>query len=663
MQVTFSSILKSIGLAPKASPPVNYAKVVSSFYNPLQTPGVVFTSTGPVSVGSGSGYDKPIYISGGGGSTPSIDNLAIQEQQRQQALLDLENARRVAEEKARQQQEAQRQAQLQQQQAYQYQIQQQQQQQVLQRSSLQNIQPTQATKIFLASEYQQRGYSPYEAKILTKQVGMAGLNLSREESQKAIDVYASKHIPEVAIASGFLGAETSSEYQDRLAREQYEKNLKYSIGGDYPSMVRKAFTQAGTKFFSGVSDIYAGITKQQKLPQELKEQGGRTLGTAFLWAGFAPLMKTGTAGEDFEAIGELYGKKKKKQQLISEGRFSELGPELEKISVEKDIFTAKVERELILKTSFKEQKKYLKDLYKNFVRTPEQEAGFRLLVSGLKEKNILKDIVIDISKGGSVITGTPRAYYNVKETLSQIPQMKNIGGITGITSFFKTIKEPPLKITTSNLYDTGSIASLKTSISTQTGKSRQKQEQKELQKTEQALKTIQLQTPSLSQALKQPQKQRQQERQITQQIQKQVTGSLYKQPTQGRERKRFGLYIPFGKNKLMQTGGLFTTSVRRRGKFRPVGIFSSYNKAMEKGLFSTKTTLARSFRITGTPGGAQIPKGFYLSRKEPRVFIQKRKFSLSAPTEKSEIKYFRNLMKMPKQSKSSKKKKGGKRKK
>lgn len=102
----------------------------------------------------------------------------------------------------------------------------------------------------------------------------------------------------------------------------------------------------------------------------------------------------------------------------------------------------------------------------------------------------------------------------------------------------------------------------------------------------------------------------------------------------------------FSFKKVMQMPkGVFSVSVRRGGKFRPVGIFESYQKAFQKGVSVSDLTLARSFKVSGTSGGTQLPKTYYRSGREPGVIIQKRKFSLSAPTEKSEIQYFRKLFK------------------
>lgn len=102
---------------------------------------------------------------------------------------------------------------------------------------------------------------------------------------------------------------------------------------------------------------------------------------------------------------------------------------------------------------------------------------------------------------------------------------------------------------------------------------------------------------------------------------------------------------------------IFNVQIRRRGKFLNVGSFSSYNDAWNKGLSSVSKNLARSFRISGTPRAAILSNRVYQSRKEPGVFIQKARYSLSAPTEKSEIKFFRNLLsnKQPRVSRRKKK--------
>ena len=72
-----------------------------------------------------------------------------------------------------------------------------------------------------------------------------------------------------------------------------------------------------------------------------------------------------------------------------------------------------------------------------------------------------------------------------------------------------------------------------------------------------------------------------------------------------------------------------------------MGSFSSSLGAYQKGKSVVAKTLAASFKITGKD--LRLPKssGIYRSKKEPGVFIEKRKFRLSKRGEKKEIKSYR----------------------
>lgn len=88
------------------------------------------------------------------------------------------------------------------------------------------------------------------------------------------------------------------------------------------------------------------------------------------------------------------------------------------------------------------------------------------------------------------------------------------------------------------------------------------------------------------------------------------------------------------------SSGKFIVSVRRRGKFQAVGVTKDVRKAFAIGERVTRTTLARTFKISGLDKVDKVPKGFYgkISKKEGRVYIQKAKTSLSSKGEISEIK-------------------------
>lgn len=84
--------------------------------------------------------------------------------------------------------------------------------------------------------------------------------------------------------------------------------------------------------------------------------------------------------------------------------------------------------------------------------------------------------------------------------------------------------------------------------------------------------------------------------------------------------------------------GRFTVLVRRKGKFQPIAVVSTPEKAFAIGRRKVQQTAAASFKILPTPQRKSIPKQiFYESKREPGVFIQKRKFRISSFGEKREI--------------------------
>jgi hypothetical protein len=90
--------------------------------------------------------------------------------------------------------------------------------------------------------------------------------------------------------------------------------------------------------------------------------------------------------------------------------------------------------------------------------------------------------------------------------------------------------------------------------------------------------------------------------------------------------------------------GSFSVFIRRRGKFRPVSTGLTLGRAFEIGTGKVRKTLAATFLVKqqgGTYRG-KTPKGFYSKpTRLGTIYIQKRKFRLSAPGEKSEIKLYR----------------------
>lgn len=87
--------------------------------------------------------------------------------------------------------------------------------------------------------------------------------------------------------------------------------------------------------------------------------------------------------------------------------------------------------------------------------------------------------------------------------------------------------------------------------------------------------------------------------------------------------------------------GSFGVSLRRYGKFKPVGQATTLQGALSLGTYKARNTLGATFKVTGgAVSKFNTPTGFYpkFSKKEGLVFIQKRKSRLSSRGEKLEIK-------------------------
>jgi hypothetical protein len=113
----------------------------------------------------------------------------------------------------------------------------------------------------------------------------------------------------------------------------------------------------------------------------------------------------------------------------------------------------------------------------------------------------------------------------------------------------------------------------------------------------------------------------------------------------------FGSFIPFGYVPLKvkpskETGfGFFGVSIRRFGKFKPIGSNLSLAQAVNIGTHATGTTLGATFKISGKGNKRiRIPFGYYSKEnKGETLFIEKPKFRLSTPTEIGEIQMFKTM--------------------
>lgn len=87
----------------------------------------------------------------------------------------------------------------------------------------------------------------------------------------------------------------------------------------------------------------------------------------------------------------------------------------------------------------------------------------------------------------------------------------------------------------------------------------------------------------------------------------------------------------------------FKALVKRRGKFSPIGTFSSPKEAFIKGRERVRTTAAASFKVISTAGQTITEKlpspDITTSKRSPGVFVQRRGFRISTPGEKREITY------------------------
>lgn len=93
----------------------------------------------------------------------------------------------------------------------------------------------------------------------------------------------------------------------------------------------------------------------------------------------------------------------------------------------------------------------------------------------------------------------------------------------------------------------------------------------------------------------------------------------------------------------------FRTKVRRKRKFGSIGIFETEKSAFSAGMKNIFSTAAASFKVEEERGNLIMPSfkdsRLYQSRREPGVFIQKRRFRISSPGEKREI-TFKGLSKL-----------------
>lgn len=267
----------------------------------------------------------------------------------------------------------------------------------------------------------------------------------------------------------------------------------------------------------------------------------------------------------------------------------------------------------------------------SLAKTFSQESGLSY-ASSIQKSGIAK-----LSKTPTKVNTIP---------LSPVIQKPTVQNNVKTVSITKTSKAQPMNIKSSTVqinrqrYNTAQTETTKqiTSFSP-VSVSVSKNASREMER----LKNVSLQ----SQATAQRQVQRQKFKSLS------VFSPITKKPIIPKKTKTpFLPIIPLSNKRILSSDNArgYTVSVRRRGVFRPVGRFSSYNQAYNKGLDVVGRTLASSFKVSGK--GSKSTLGIYRSKKEPGVYIEQRKYRLSKPTEKREINMFKSLRSSKKKRKS-----------
>lgn len=264
--------------------------------------------------------------------------------------------------------------------------------------------------------------------------------------------------------------------------------------------------------------------------------------------------------------------------------------------------------------------------------------GGKGTVSSLKQvgSTALKDVVkAGVQTQSPVVTSvvTPSLVSVVPTAPLVIPKVDTVQVTTMPTQFISTQQRQFTlpKVNLAQAINVKQNTRTKTAVST-------RQLTKTKQQTKQQIKQQQniLQTQSTKQLQRTGLKLRQQQR--TKQVQRGLAPVIIPIPFIKPTFPKFIIPLPGGRVKTPRRSGRFTVSVRRFGKFKPIGTFGTLGKAFGVGRRRVAGTLAATFRVEGTklPG---TPKGFYKKdTKLGTLFIEKRKFRISKRGEKVEIK-------------------------
>lgn len=347
--------------------------------------------------------------------------------------------------------------------------------------------------------------------------------------------------------------------------------------------------------------------------------------TAFAF--FSPVMTTGATGVF-------------KKKLKLKGRFDELGKELDAATTTAAV--SKVEKDLLSKTTAKEQWEYILKLSKN-ANTEEKKAGLRILIQDLQEKGILKPLPVTetiTSKGaGGIVADVPKMDTKV---------LSFTGGVVSEPKdFSKQISETKFEMfplvsgqTTNQQQDLFQESKSRQDVffkAIKKVKQRQRQEQKQAQIQKSAL----AQVLGLKQSTAQKQTQRQVQRQRTRQQIRPRTPTTPKIP------KKFTFFdIPETKQKTIKSAigkmASFDIFGRRFGQDIKIGEARTKKEAgsILKGFL--KGTLGRSgFVKKGEEildfGELDLGMEFRPSKKSSKRVVQKARFSLGTFPERKEI--------------------------
>lgn len=284
--------------------------------------------------------------------------------------------------------------------------------------------------------YKNLGYNDYQANILANEsANKGGFSFSSEGARKTIGNI-EKQNPLKTIGSyllGNAGADPKKEVElNNILSNSYETLLTQG-GAKYIPI--KFSREVGTKYFGFTSDVLAGATKNKPLSTELKEKGGKVIGDTLLWGFFSPAMNTGSYAEAFESLSQ---NKKSKYNVLSKSRFSSATEEATAKTIAEDTLN-KIKLDLVNKKNVNEQLSYLKSI-RNQINDPEAIKNFQdflrsLIEDGTIKLNSVKIVGNNIITNNIVSTPTMNVLPNTKIDmdfiLSNIPQMQNIGFLTG----------------------------------------------------------------------------------------------------------------------------------------------------------------------------------------------------------------------------------------